>query len=171
MMPKKQARQPAAPIKPLNMTPEQLKQTILDGVASVGSDGQGKDGLQGYLAKIACENPKLANDARSYARHFAEAGYGPPIVSDGGRGEPPSPAAREGSQQTLAQVVIETLGEVQGRDGDRAAYQLAVGNIRASAHFLLHSIGPQAARRALAETGSALEEDIKLANANSAHMQ
>jgi hypothetical protein len=32
-------------------------------------------------------------------------------------------AAREGSQQTLAQVVIETLGEVQGRDGDRAAYQ------------------------------------------------
>ena len=38
----------------------------------------------------------------------------------------PSPAAREGSQQTLAQVVIETLGEVQGRDGDRAAYQFAV---------------------------------------------
>jgi hypothetical protein len=49
----------------------------------------------------------------------------------------PSPAAREGSQQTLAQVV-ETLGEVQGRDGARAAYKLAAGNIRASAHFLLH---------------------------------
>jgi hypothetical protein len=82
-----------------------------------------------------------------------------------------SPAAREGSQQTLAQVVIETLGEVQGRDGDRAAYQLALGNIRASAHFLLHSVGPQAARRALAETAAALEEDIKSSNANSAHMQ
>jgi hypothetical protein len=69
MKPKKQARQPAAPIKPLNMTPEQLKQTILDAVASIGSDGQGKDGLQGYLAKLA------------------EAGYWPPIVSDGGRGD------------------------------------------------------------------------------------
>jgi hypothetical protein len=85
--------------------------------------------------------------------------------------EGPSPAARESSQLMLAQAVIETLGEVQGRDGDRAAYQLAVGNIRASAHFLLRSIGPQAARRALAESGSALEEDIKLANANSAHMR
>jgi hypothetical protein len=51
------------------MTPEQLKQTILDAVASIGSDGQGKDGLQGYLAKLA------------------EAGYWPPIVSDGGRGD------------------------------------------------------------------------------------
>jgi hypothetical protein len=76
----------------------------------------------------------------------------------------PSPAAREGSQQTLAQVV-ETLGEVQGRAGDRAAYQLAVGNI------LLHSIGPQAARRAIAETTAALEENIKFPNANSQHMQ
>jgi hypothetical protein len=83
----------------------------------------------------------------------------------------PSAAAGEGSQQTLAQVVIETLGEVQGRDGDQAACQLAAGNIRASTYFLLHSIGPQAARRALAETASALEEDIKFANANSAHMQ
>jgi hypothetical protein len=63
--------------------------------------------------------------------------------------------------------VIETLGEVQGRDGDSAAYQLAVNNIRASTHFLLHSIGPQAARKAIAETASALEEDIKFANANS----
>ena len=67
--------------------------------------------------------------------------------------------------------MIETLGEVQGRDGDRAAYQLSAGNIRASTHFLLHSIGPQAARRALAETAAALEEDIKFENANSAHMQ
>lgn len=82
----------------------------------------------------------------------------------------PSPAAREGSQQTLAQVV-ETLGEVQGRAGDRAAYQLAVGHIRASARFLLHSIGPQAARRAIAETTAALEENIKFPNANSQHMQ
>ena len=87
MRPKKQARQPAAPIKPFNMTPEQLKQAILDGVASVGSDGQGKDGLQGFLAKLARENPQLAKEARSYARHFAEARYGPPIVSDGGRGD------------------------------------------------------------------------------------
>ena len=74
-------------IKPLNMTPDQLKQAIVDGVASVGSDGQGKDGLQGFLAKLARENPKLASAARSYARHFAEAGYAPPIVSDGGRGD------------------------------------------------------------------------------------
>jgi hypothetical protein len=81
MKPKKQARQPAG------LTPEQLKQTILDAFASIGSDGEGKDGLQGYLAKIARENPNLAKDARSYARHFAEAGYGQPIVSDGGRGD------------------------------------------------------------------------------------
>ena len=47
-------------IKPVNMTPEQLKQAILDGVASVGSDGQGKDGRQGFLAKLARENPQLA---------------------------------------------------------------------------------------------------------------
>jgi hypothetical protein len=73
------------PIKPLNMTPEQLKQTILNAFSSVGSDGKGKDGLQGFLAKLARENPQLAKDARSYARHFAEAGYGPPIVSGGGR--------------------------------------------------------------------------------------
>jgi hypothetical protein len=78
MKPKKQARQPAAPIKPFNMTLEQLKQVILDGIASVGSDGQGKDGLQGFLEKLARENPKIASAARSYARHFAEAGYGPP---------------------------------------------------------------------------------------------
>jgi hypothetical protein len=45
--------------------------------------------------------------------------------------------------------------------------QLAVSNIRASTHFLLHSIGPQAARRALAETAAALEEGIKFANSNS----
>jgi hypothetical protein len=90
---------------------------------------------------------------------------------EGGVTDLPSPAAREGSQQTLAQVVIETLGEVQGTDGDQAAYQLAVGNIRASARFLLHSIGPQAARRAIAETTAALEEDIKFPNANSQHMQ
>jgi hypothetical protein len=41
-----------------------------------------------------------------------------------------------------------------------------VGNIRASTHFLLHSIGPQTARRTLSETAAALE-DIKFANANS----
>jgi hypothetical protein len=64
-------------IKPVNMTPEQLKQAILDGVASVESDGQGKDGLQGFLAKLARENPQLAKAARSHAGHFAEAGYGP----------------------------------------------------------------------------------------------
>ena len=81
MKPKKQARQPAG------LTPEQLKQTILDAFASIGSDGQGKDGLQGYLAKIACEKPQLAKRAHSYAQHFASAGYGPPIVSDGGRGD------------------------------------------------------------------------------------
>jgi hypothetical protein len=87
MKPKNQARQPAAPIKPLSMTLEQLKRTILDAFASIGSDGQGKDGLQGYLAKIACENPKLAKRAHSYAQHFALAGYGPPVVSEGGRGD------------------------------------------------------------------------------------
>jgi hypothetical protein len=87
MKPKNQARQPAAPIKPLSMTLEQLKRTILDAFASIGSDGQGKDGLQGYLAKIACENPKLAKRAHSYAQHFASPGYGPPVVSEGGRGD------------------------------------------------------------------------------------
>ena len=87
MKPKKQARQLAAPIKPFNMTLEHLRQAILDGVASVGSDGRGKDGLQGFLAKLARENPQLAKEARSYARQFGEAGYGPPIVSDGGRGD------------------------------------------------------------------------------------
>src|ERR1700727_1825074 len=49
MKPKKQARQPAAP------TQEQLKETVLDAFASIGSEGQGKDALQGYLAKIACK--------------------------------------------------------------------------------------------------------------------
>jgi hypothetical protein len=82
----------------------------------------------------------------------------------------PSAAAGEGSQPTLAQV-IDALGEVQGRDGDSAAYQIAAGNVRASTHFLLHPIGPQAARKAIAETAAALEADIKFANANSAHMQ
>ena len=84
---------------------------------------------------------------------------------------------RLGAQSSLGPLIAghhgRRLSEV-GRDtiiGDRAAYQLAVGNIRASAHFLLHSIGPQAARRALAETTAALEEDIKFANANSQHMQ
>jgi hypothetical protein len=35
----------------------------------------------------------------------------------------------------------------------------------------LPSVAAQATRRALAETAAALEEDIKFANANSAHMQ
>lgn len=81
MKPKKQARQPAG------LTPERLKQTILDAFSSVGSDRRGKDGLQGYLAKIGCENPKLAKRAHSYAQHFASAGYGPPVVSEGGQGD------------------------------------------------------------------------------------
>jgi hypothetical protein len=118
------------------MMPEQLKQTILDAFSSVGSDGKGKDGLQGFLAKLTRENPQLAEDARSYTRHFAEAGYGPPILSD-------------------------------GRGGPGVACQLAVGNIHASTHFLLHSIGLQAARRMLSETAAAPEEDIVFANANS----
>jgi hypothetical protein len=79
--------QPAAPLKPFNMTPERLKQTILNAFSSVGSDGKGKDGLRGFLAKLARENPQLAKTARRYARHFAEAGYGPPIVSDGDAGD------------------------------------------------------------------------------------
>jgi hypothetical protein len=87
MKPRKHARQPATTIKHVSMTPEQLKQTILNAFSSVGSDGKGKDGLQGFLAKLARENPKLAKDARRYAGHFAEAGYGPPIVSDGGPGD------------------------------------------------------------------------------------
>jgi Protein of unknown function (DUF1484) len=86
MKPRKQARQSAATIKHVSMTPEQLKQTILEAFASIGLDGQGKDGLQGFLAKLARENPKLAKDARRYAEHFAAADYGPPIVSDGGAG-------------------------------------------------------------------------------------
>jgi hypothetical protein len=77
MKPKKQARQLAVPIKPFNTTPDQLKQTILDAFESVGSDGQGKAGLQGYLAKLARDNPKLAKRAHSYAQHFAAAGYEP----------------------------------------------------------------------------------------------
>jgi hypothetical protein len=77
----------AKQIKPFKMTPEQLKQAIMDSVAAAGSDGKGKDGLQGFLAKLARENPQLAKDARRYARHFAETGYGPPIVSEGGHGD------------------------------------------------------------------------------------
>jgi hypothetical protein len=42
---------------------------------------------------------------------------------------------------------------------------------RISPHFLLHSFGPQAARRTLSETAAALEEDIKFANANSEWLQ
>ena len=62
MKPNNQARHPAAPIKPLSMTLEQLKQAILNGVASAGSDGQGKDGLQGYLAKLAPNSPTPIRD-------------------------------------------------------------------------------------------------------------
>jgi hypothetical protein len=68
---------------------------------------------------------------------------------------------------TLAGAVIATLSEVGAADGPSVACQLAVSNIRASTHFLRNSIGPQAARRALAATAAALEEDIKFANANS----
>jgi hypothetical protein len=85
--PRKQARQSAATIKHVSMTPDQLKQTILDAFASIGLDGKGKGGLQGYLAKLARENPQLAKTARRYAEHFAAAGYGSPIVSDGGAGD------------------------------------------------------------------------------------
>jgi hypothetical protein len=46
------------------------------------------------------------------------------------------------AQQTLASTVIETLREVGASDGPSVACQLAVSNIRASTHFLLHSIGP-----------------------------
>jgi len=69
--------------------------------------------------------------------------------------------------QTLAGTVVATLGDVRQQDGPSVAYQIAVSNIFASTHFLLNSIGPQAARMALAKTADALEEDIKFANANS----
>jgi hypothetical protein len=74
-------------------------------------------------------------------------------------------------QQTLASTVIATLSEVQAADGDSVACRIAVGNIRASTRFLLDAMGPQAARRAIATTAAALEEDIKVANANSEWLQ
>jgi hypothetical protein len=77
----------------------------------------------------------------------------------------------DAQQQTLASAVIATLVEVRAADGDNVACQIAVGNIRASTRFLLDAMGPQAARRALIATAAALEEDIKVANANSEWMQ
>ena len=50
------------------------------------------------------------------------------------------------AQQTLASAVIATLSEVGAADGPGVAYP---------------------ARRALAKTADALDEDIKFANANS----
>jgi hypothetical protein len=64
-----------------------------------------------------------------------------------------------------------TLGEVQAKDGDSVACQLAVSNIRTSTRLLLHSFGPQAARSTLSETAAALEEDVKFANAKSEWLQ
>jgi hypothetical protein len=77
----------------------------------------------------------------------------------------------DAQQQTLASTVIATLGEVQARDGDSAARDIAVKNIAASTRFLLRAMGPQAARGALLATAAALEEHIKLANANSEWLQ
>jgi hypothetical protein len=71
----------------------------------------------------------------------------------------------------MASTVIATLGEVQARDGDSVARDIAVGNVRASTRFLLDAMGPQAARRALLATAAALEEHIKLANSNSEWLQ
>jgi hypothetical protein len=47
--------------------------------SSIGSDGKGRDGLQGYLAKLANDHPKLAKRAKAYAQRFAAVGYGPPV--------------------------------------------------------------------------------------------
>jgi hypothetical protein len=67
-------------------------------------------------------------------------------------------------------AALATLAEVQAAD-DNVACQIAMSNIRASMHFLLRAMGPQAARRAIAATAAALEEDIKVANSNSEWLQ
>jgi hypothetical protein len=67
---------------PLPQFTGDLGQMIMAGVAAAGSDGKGKDGLQGFLAKVVRDNPKLAAQMRSYARHFAAAGHGPPTIGD-----------------------------------------------------------------------------------------
>ena len=77
MKPKKRTLSP--PLRPFT---GDLKETILAAVAAVGSDGKGKDGLQGYLANMARNHPKLSSRARRYAEHFARVGYGQPISSD-----------------------------------------------------------------------------------------
>lgn len=77
----------------------------------------------------------------------------------------------DAQQQTLASTVIATLAEVQAADGDNVACDIAMRNIAASTRFLLNAIGPQAARRAIAATAAALEEDIRTSNANSEWLQ
>jgi hypothetical protein len=52
-----------------------LRQAVLDGFTAVGSDGKGKDCLQGYLTKMGRENPELAERARPYARYFDNSEY------------------------------------------------------------------------------------------------
>lgn len=69
-------------LHPLRPFTGDIKSTILGALAAAGSDGKGKDGLQGFLANVARNNPKLAKRARTYAEHFARIGYGQPISSD-----------------------------------------------------------------------------------------
>jgi hypothetical protein len=74
-------------------------------------------------------------------------------------------------QKNFASDLIAALTELPAADGEQAAYHFASSNIEATTRYLVHFIGPMAARTALLSAVNALDAEIRSFNANSDYAQ
>ena len=74
------------------------------------------------------------------------------------------------AQTPFSSDLIAALTDLQAQDGTEAAYRFAASNIEAT-RYLVHFIGPMAARTALLSAVSAMDGEIRSSNAQSDFIQ
>jgi hypothetical protein len=72
---------------------------------------------------------------------------------------------------SFADDLIVALTQLQAEDGTEAAYHFATGNIEATTRFLVHFVGPMAARTSLLSAVAAMDVDIRSFNGQSDFVQ
>jgi excisionase family DNA binding protein len=124
----------------------------------------------GEMTSVKLNNKTLirSSEVERYFASLPQAKFQPPW---GQAGRARVTDWTEPFQAELAQVsasVLAALGSVQAAAGDERAALAAGILVQLATHFMLHSIGPQAARQALVVAYAALEQDIAGLNGNSA---
>jgi hypothetical protein len=75
------------------------------------------------------------------------------------------------AQTAFASDLIAALTELQAEDGTEAAFNFAASNIEATTRYLVHFIGPLAARNALLSAVKTMDAEIRSFNSNSDYAQ